>query len=58
MPWFVVLIIVVVVLAVPAVLIARLGAAKHRKETVGSSSTFSLTPDEVPPADRTEPRRP
>jgi len=50
MPWYVVLIIVVVVLSVPAVLIARLGAAKRRQETVGSPSTFSLTEDEVPPA--------
>jgi hypothetical protein len=45
-PWYVAVIIILVILAVPAVLIARLAAAKRRKEQVGSPSTFTRPQDE------------
>ena len=44
----IIVIFVIAILAVPAVLIGRLTAAKRRENAVGAPSTFTHTPDEVP----------
>jgi hypothetical protein len=48
-------VIIIVILAVPAILAARLAAAKRREERTGSPSTFT-EPGEAP-AERSDRRR-
>ena len=56
--WYVAVIIILVILAVPAVIIARLAPAKRRKEQVGSPSTFTRPQDESTGSTRLSPALP